>query len=112
MGQSLGVVFPIPDGRALEAAKDLAADVRNTYGPELLKLHEAIERGEGNEQTRKDYELLRSQIQGLAETHFYCQLTGVTYRVGDYVTARSKFLAGIRLALIADAYEKIKRVFH
>lgn len=108
---AVGMVFPIPDGRAEEAAKDLAADIRK-MGKDLLRLHEAIERGEATKKDVEDYEMMRLQIQGMAETHFYCPVTEQTFRVGDYVTKRSRFLAGLRKEVFAQAYEKIKRVFH
>lgn len=100
--------FPIPDGRALEACRDLASDVRK-LAAQALEIIEAIESGDATAQDRQDYEMIMSQIKSMGDLEFQCVDTKRIYIVRDYVTARREMLAVAREARENYAYEKLAR---
>lgn len=106
------MAIPIPNFRAEECAKDLAADVRD-----LLRKYEpyfdALQAGETLPQKDlEEMERLKAQIASMCELVVICTETNITYRVGDYITARTMLMARKRDSMWSKAVGRIQQWLH
>lgn len=106
--------FPVPDFKAEECARDLAADIRNIYLPRLEQIETELKR-EYSQKLVEEANMLRGQIKSMMETEIQCIHTDRIYVVGDYAWSKEVMIAK-RLEIrkrfgekVAEGYRRLIR---
>ncbi len=96
--------FPIPNGRAEEAAKDLANDCRQV-AKMFLEYREADLYGELNASDKEHMRILSEQVKSFLEISFLDIETGEEFYVKDYATKRRYAYAQRLKAWMQENYQ-------
>lgn len=106
------LTMPIPNGRAEDAARDIASDIRK-LGAEAFKLENAVLNGEASNADREKLIMMKAQIKSMSELCFYDVDTNTKFVVGDYVTKNREAVATrLRLRNESIIRRVVKSLFH